>query len=208
MTVATEHPLGNPNPDPEPLPEPSIVDQILDLDAFLSADVRLPEKSARFCTKPDIQALIEDLHAELESLTDHVGKPLSSTEDADLEAGAGRSAGTVAAEIRALQEEYAAAFRTIRVRAMPEDKWEAFEVKWKEALAEQPPYPTEMWVELIVASAIAPKFTPEKVTAFRARAGHTAFTALANAAWRANTESGVSIPKSPLSSAVLRHTRR
>ena len=89
---------------------------------------------------------------------------------------------------------------------LPEDDWQAFLTKHKAALEKGEPYPPEMWDELIAACAIAPRMSEDNVRAFRAKFGHTAFAEVSLAAWRVNTSSGVSVPKSSLSSAVLRHT--
>jgi hypothetical protein len=59
-----------------------IVDTILDLDGLLSADVRRAEKTARFCSKPWLEADIDELVFELESLTDNDGIPLPAGEHA------------------------------------------------------------------------------------------------------------------------------
>lgn len=180
----------------------SIVDTILNLDEFLSGDVRRAETTARFCTRPELEAAMEDLNAELDSLTDSQGRPLPVV-DEDL-AGGGRSALVVASEIKTLQQEYAAAMRSVRMRAMGEDDWTAFQARHKKAIEEGVPYPLEFWEDLIVRSAAAPKFTAETLRDFRSKVGHAVFDEMANKAYRVNTMSGVSIPKSFLSSAVLR----
>jgi hypothetical protein len=197
--------FGNPNGVSPQTKAASVVDRILDLDALLSADVRLAEKSARFSTKPDIEARMEELVAELETLVDSQGRP--KIMDASMSDGV-RSAEVVSREVNALEDEYAASMVTVRVRQMDEDDWTAFQAKWKTVLAEMPPYPVAFYDELITKSATQPTFTAEQVRGLRAKVGHPAFNAIAQAAWAVNTESGVSVPKSSLSSAVLRHIER
>lgn len=181
----------------------SIVDNILDLDALLSADIRLAEKSARFSTNPAIEAEMEDLVAELETLVDSDGRPKSQL-DASVAGSGGRSADFVSLEIDKLEDEYAASMVTVRLRQLDEDDWTAFLTKWKTTLADLPPYPPAFWEELIVKSAIRPTFTADQLREFRRKVGHPAFEAVSGAAWAVNTQSGVSVPKSSLSSAVLR----
>lgn len=183
----------------------SIVDSILDLDELLASDVRLAEKSARFCVRPDLEAKMEELNAELETLVDSQGREKKRI-DASMEDT--RSATAVAMEINDVEAEYAAAMRTVRVRQMDEDDWTAFQTKWKEALNDNPPYPPAFWEELIVESAVQPTFTVEKLRAFRKKMGHPAFNEIAQAAWAVNISSGVNIPKSLLSSLVLNRTER
>ncbi len=202
-----DHPLGDINGTSgseasSPVAEPSIVDQILNLDDFLSGDVRRAEKTARFCTRPDLEADVDDLHAELAAMgVDDRGR-LPDQDDESLGDG-GRTAQTVALELRAKQVEMGKYFRSVRVRALPEEEWRAFYEKHRKDLEDNKRTPA-MWDELIIACAIAPTFTPETIRAFRKKASHTAVDEIATAAWLVNTQSGVSIPKSSLSSAVLK----
>lgn len=202
--------------DPAQPDASSIVDTLLDLDALLSADVRRAEKTFRFCTRPDLEAKMEDLQAELESLVDINGRPKKSV-DASMADGS-RSATQVSLDIEALEDEYAAAMRVGRVTQMDEDDWAAFTTQWKSVLSDMPPYPPTFYEALIVRSKAAlvvdgsgrlgSPFTVEQVRTFRKKFGHPAFNAISDAAWRVNNESGVSVPKSALSSAVLRLTEQ
>lgn len=199
----TEHPLGNPN-GTAPLLDPgkSIVDTVLDLDDFLSGDVRLALKQASFYTRGDLEAEIEELNAELDSLTDSQGRPLPVL-DASIGDGE-RSASVVAQELLDKQREYARSRRVIVMQQLDEDDWAAFQAQWKDALAQQPPYPPEFYADLISKCALRPQIPAEKIAAFRKRVGAPAYEEIWRAAWTVNTQSGVSIPKSLLSSAVLR----
>lgn len=202
----SEHPFGNPDEQHHngvDIDHGSIVDTVLKLDEFLSGEVRRAEKSAAFYTRPDLEATIEDLHAELNALLDSNGRPLRPV-DQDLADGA-RSAAVVQQELRDVQAEYAASRRTVRMRAMDEDEWAAFQGRHRAVFSEGLlPYPPEFWEDLIVRSASAPRFTPEQLREFRAKVGHAVYDELASTAWAVNTSSGVSIPKSSLSSAALR----
>lgn len=155
---------------------------------------------------------MEDLQAELETKVDSNGRPKTKV-DADMADGS-RSAHQVSLDIEALEGEYAAAMRSGRVQQMDEDDWTAFTTQWKSVLQDMPPYPPAFYEALIVRSKAAlvidggklgAPFTVEQVRTFRKKFGHPAFNAIAQAAWAVNNESGVSVPKSSLSSAVLRH---
>lgn len=207
----TTTPFGDPSlgDDTAPAPalrEPSIVDTILELDAFLSAEVRLAEKTARFCTRPDIEADIDALELELEQLVDANGKP----RDNDPALGEGRTAYDVAAEIQERRHEYAAAMRSVRMRQMDDTTWQAFRDKHSAAFGDDVDLPARrvMYDDLLVASAAAPKLTHAKLEQLRGRVGSPQIDELVNTAWHVNTQSGVSVPKSLISSAVLRQQAR
>lgn len=192
----------------------SIVDTLLDLDELLSSDVRLAERSAIFYTRPDLEARIGELNAELDGLTDSQGRPQTPV-DASVGDGV-RSAHVVALEIREAEQKYAASKRIANLRQMDEDDWAAFLQRHKAALAEDPPYPPDFYEDLIVRSnarliidaetgEFGKPFTAEQVRGFRKKFGHPAFNEIFQAAWAVNSQSGVSVPKSWLSSAVLKH---
>jgi hypothetical protein len=198
-----DQPLGDPT-GPTPAVDielPSIVDTILNLDEFLSGDIRRAEKTARICTRPDLEADIDDLEAELAGLVDDRGNPLTVEES--LGEGNGRTAQTVALEIRDKQREMAASMRSIRLRQLPEDKWAVFHEKHLKDLGDDG-VTNAAWDELIVACAIAPTITPEQLKQMRERLGHPAIDVIATKAWNVNTKAGVSIPKSLTSSVVLK----
>lgn len=213
MTDAkTDHPLGDLDGTGEApaavVEMPSIVDTILNLDEFLSGDVRRAERTARFATRPDLEADIDELDAQLEMLTDGAGNPLDSKPERALGEEGGASADQLADKIKALQIEYGASFRSVRLRQMAGDDWTAFQSKWRKELDAGSPFPDSMWDDLIVECAYAPAFTLAKIQKLRTMIGFPQVNAIAMAAWQANTQSGVSIPKSPLSSAVLRRRAR
>lgn len=202
--MTESHPLGDVNgTTPTAVADhTSIVDQVLDLDDFLSSDVRLAVKQGAFYTRPDLEAAIEDLNAELDSLTDAQGRPLPVLDRA---VGDGeRSALVVAQELADLQKEYARSRRVIVMQQLNDDGWAEFRATWKTALDGNPPYPPEFYSDLISRCAVRPKIPADKVPELRQKLGGPAFDALWQAAWSVNTQSGVSIPKSFLSSTVLR----
>jgi len=183
----------------------SVVDKVLDLNELLSRDVRLAERQAVFYINPEIEAAIDGLNAELDAMTDSQGRPLKGI-DVSLEDS--RTPEVVAAEITALQKEYAASQRVVVMRQMDSDDWAEFQSTWKKALAEQPPYPPEFYAALISRCAIQPKISEAEVGKLRKALGGPAFDTLWSTAWTVNTVSGVSIPKSLLSSVVLRPSQR
>jgi hypothetical protein len=202
MHMTTEqHPLGNVNGTA--VDAKSIVDQVLDLDEFLAAEVRLAVRQAAFYTRGDLEASIDELNAELNSLTDSQGRPLPVL-DGDLEAA--RPARVVASELLEVQKEYAASRRVILMQQLDQDDWAAFQQRWKEELTKNPPYAAEFYEDLITRSAMKPKITVEQLRALRKKLGAPAFDELWQSAWGVNTQSGVSIPKSLLSSDVLRQS--
>jgi hypothetical protein len=184
----------------------SIIDEVLNLDEFLAADVRLAQKQAAWYTKPDLEARIEQLIAELDPLTDPNGRPLLVNRDDSLEES--RTAEVVATELAAVQREYAASRRYILMQQLDQDDWDAFQAEWKDALANDPPYPPEFYAALISRCAIRPKIPADKVAPLRKKIGAPAFDVVWQTAWNVNTRSGVSIPKSLLSSVVLRAGQR
>lgn len=186
--------------------DPSIVDTILDLDELLSSDVRRAEATARFSIKPWLEGEIEELERELDDLTDGSGKPAGRGEASLADEGPS-AAFLKAEEIQAKRQEYAESFRSVRVEQLSSDDWLAFNQKHRKALDSPPPYPAAMWDELIAACAIAPKMPLEKVQALRKKIGQPQMHEIASKCWQANTEQGVSVPKSPLSSHVLRLQR-
>lgn len=192
------HPLGNPDGAPPPVPAASIVDTILDLDELLSADVRRAEKTARFCTKPWLEADIEELEYELEAMLDENGNALEGQEAA---------AEAKAREIQELRVQYGQAFRSVRMGQLPADKWGEFKAKHRETLDRGAPFPDAFYDELIAASALRPAMPLEKVQHLRTVLGDPQMDELSVKAWQVNAESGVSIPKSPTSSHVLRRAR-
>lgn len=200
---APDSPFGTPNPAPgtppvEP-PPVSIIDTILQLDDFLSGDVRRAEKTARFCSKPWLEAEIDELVFELEGLTDEQGNPRPGQE---------KAAEAKAIEIQTLQAEMGAAFVSVRMAQLASDKWQEFRATWREVLDKGAPYPNDFYNQLIEVSAKTPAITAEQVVALRGKLGDPQMDVLASAAWAVNTESGVSIPKSSLSSHVLRRAAR
>lgn len=185
----------------------SIVDTMLDLDEFLSGDVRLAEKTAYFTTEPQLEAEIDELEARLGEITDEHGRPVEQGERSA--ADGQHPAYALADEIEAKRAQLHKSRRGVRVRQLPSSDWAAFKEKHKKALADPEHERRQaMWDELIVACAIAPAFTPEKLKKLRTMVGDPQVAEIELACWQACTSSGVSVPKSLLSSAVLKHQAR
>lgn len=179
---------------------------ILDIDELLSAATsHLAEKTIFIYLRPDLEAQIDALELKLAAITDGSGQVSTNSEVAVGEAAtSGSDATAVAEEIQALRREYAASRRGIKVRQLNDEDWPAFEAKWKKALSDGAPYPVEMWNELIVASALAPRLAVEEVKGMRKKLGSPAMRTLEMGCWDLNTRSGASVPFSQLASRALR----
>jgi hypothetical protein len=179
----------------------SIISTILDLDELMSADVRLAERTVTIYTRPDIEARIDALEAELGELLGPNGE-LPSEMDASLGDADQARAYELADEIEIARKEYAASGRQIRVRQLPSDDWTAFRARHKKALDAGRPYPDDMWSELVSLSAVEPTLSKEQVGKLRTVLGAPVLHMLSGACFSLNTEAGVSVPKSRLSSLV------
>lgn len=181
----------------------SIISTILDLDELMSADVRLAERTITIYTRPDLEARIDALEAELSDLLGPEGQ-LPATLDASLGEDDNARAFEIAEEIETVRKAYAASGRQIRIRQLPSDDWTAFRERRKQAFADGAPFPDDMWAELITLSAVDPTISAEQVANLRKVLGAPILHMLASACFSLNTEGGVSVPKSRLSSLVLR----
>lgn len=192
---------------PEPAAETdalgSIVDTILDLDQLLSADVRRAEDTYRLYRRPDLQAEITALEEQLDAMTDALGNPI----EADVGLGEGAGAHTIALRIQELRRQYMAASGLVRLRQMDGDEWEAFKIKWKTEIATGD-MSLKLANALVAATVVEPSLSVTNVIKLRQLYGATQTDELAKACWRVNTQEGVSVPKSPLSSHVLKQQER
>lgn len=180
----------------------SIVDTVLDLDEALSGDVRRAERTARFCIKPHLHAVLDRLEGELEDLTDAQGRPLEKGADSPLASDA-RDLDVVMTEYRAAQGEYVAAMRSVTVAAMEPTGWKAFKTKWaKQVAAEQ--MSDDMRKELVVKCSSRPEISADQYDKLLDRYGEAAMARIGQAAWAACDHTGVDVPKSPVFSAVQR----
>lgn len=196
-------------PTTDPAIDTSIIDEILDIDALLASNIERAERSEVLYTKPHLEAKIDALEAELERL--NIGSDSNSPDGeaavGDAPAAGGRSPEVVAREIQALRREYAASGRLVRLRQLPSEEWTSFEATWKDALSKPPPFPAAMWDDLIAKCAIAPELPVAKVRDLRKKLGHPPLHKLALTCWDLNTEAGVSVPFSRLSSDALKPKR-
>jgi hypothetical protein len=181
----------------------SIISTILDLDELMSAEVRLAERIVTIYTRPDLEARIDALEAELTDLLGPNGE-LPSEMDATLGDADTARAYALSDEIETARKEYAASGRQIRVRQLPSDDWTAFRARRKKELDDGAPYPDDMWSELITLCAVEPTLSKEQVAKLRTILGAPVLHMLASACFSLNTEGGVSVPKSRLSSLVRR----
>lgn len=184
----------------------SIIDEILDIDALLASEIERSERSEILYLKPHLEAKIGALENELQRLSIDTDSKTPDAERslADAPAAAGRTAEVVAREIQSLRAEYAASGKLVKIRQLPSEDWTAFEALWKDTLAKGAPYPATMWDDLIAKCAIAPELPLAKVQALRKKLGHPPMHKLALSCWELNTQAGVSVPFSRLSSAVLK----
>lgn len=178
----------------------SIIDTILELDQLLSADVRRAEGTFRLFRRGDLLAVITDLEDQLAAITDDMGRPVTD-DDSLADSGQARS---LALQIQATRKAYAAASGNIRLTQIDPDEWEAFRTKWKREL-EKPEGPgTNFWNALIAETVSQPKLTQTQVIKMRQLYGGPQLDKLGQACWQINTQAGASVPKSPLSSLVLK----
>lgn len=206
--AAATHPLGNPAPAAASRQVPTAteaVQNILDLDALLSsAQVHRAEKTATIYLRSDLEGDFDRLEAELELLTDSTGKPYPVPEGV-LE-DVHRTAQQVATEIQAVIAEYGASAQWVRFRQRPADEWQEFLDRHKGS--DEGTRPPEFWNDLIAFAAVGPAMSVVQVAQLRTKLGAPQMTVLGNAAWNVNAQSGVSIPKSLLSSHVLKQASR
>lgn len=201
-TATPTHPLGNvADPDAPTDDAKSIVDTLFKLDELMSGAVRRARKSASFYIRPDLEARLDELDAELASLVDSQGRPRTIIDQA---VGDGtRSAESVALERQEVAIEMEASRRRIVFEQVDEDRWAAHLAKHKDTLDGEPPFTAEFYEETISMSAVQPTLSIDEVREIRKRMGRPVFDLLFSKAWDVNSRSGVSIPKSLISSAVL-----
>lgn len=182
-----------------------IIDDFLDLDEILSAQVHRAERTEILYLKPHLEAEIDALEAELEKAASNPHWTDTSGEAAVGDQPAGSAtAEELAEQIQAKRREYAESGKKVLLRQLPSEEWTGFEATWKKALDTGSPYPAEMWDDLISKCAVRPTMPVDKVKALRKKLGYPPLHKLALTAWKLNTEGGVSVPFSRLSSDVLR----
>jgi hypothetical protein len=179
------------------LSTPGLGETILTLDELMNS-ARRPERTARICLRPDLQADLDELEAQLGVYADSRGEF-----DPSDEALAGGAVSELANRIQQVREQMQASMRSVRVRAMPKDEWATFVETHSDDKARDG-FKPDFWPLLVSKCAIAPTFNTEQVTALRSTLGQPAFDAIAVAAFKANTADGVDVPKSPLSSRALK----
>ena len=176
--------------------EPSVADVILDLDAFMSSDIRRAEKVAYVVTRADLEARLDELDHELETLTDDHGRPLQPAGEQSIGEATGRTYETVKAERDHVRSKMIASKRGFRLLQMKGDDWQAFRTKWRKAFDTGTPYPDALWNEMVAACLVLnTPTTPEAVGKLRGILGAAPLAELEYKAWQVNANSGIDIPK-------------
>jgi hypothetical protein len=181
------------SPDPEPA---------LDLSAMkvwtiaeILAEAELPEKRAKICLKPNLQAEYDGYITELSTLVNARGELIVDEED-DL--------GTVSAEARArelgdkaqaVQAKMMAAMWYPLFRGMAEEDFAVFNKKHlpKSDDADR----TDYFNLLIAECSCDPKLTVENMVALRKKLGSKAIATLVDTVTEVCVRAGVDVPKLP-----------
>lgn len=168
------------------------VESVLDLDEVMN-QARLPERSARICLRGDLQAEHDELVEKLSGLVDSSGQLI---DDDEATLADGNPAEEINDQLKALQAQMKSSMRTVRFRALTEDKWRAFQTEHQDKNGDVKDH-NQSNADLIAATAIAPKMTVAQVVALREKLSPPQYVELADAAFYACTTGGVDIPKSP-----------
>lgn len=171
---------------------------VLDIDELMSAGRRV-ERVARFCIDGTAYSRLLEIDDEIAELDTRPGfadpgdEPLTGDRLTEL----GQEREQVAATV-------AAAMRTVRVQAMPDEEWRALLRKYKHDQGKALPN-EDFWTELITECAVQPTLDTAAVAKLRRTLGMAQFNTIPTACWEANTTDGVDIPKLP---ASLREQKR
>lgn len=189
-----------------PTETPSInldaIENVLTLDAILHG-ARLPERTARICKRGDLLGRLDDVEGRLEELVDDEGE-LIVEETALGEQG---EVAQLSHEALALRTEIAKNTFPFVVRAMGSSKWKVFVEKWQDT--KNGTFKPGMNDALIIACAASPVIADqEQLDRFRDAFSHAQTNAVFQAAFVANTQSGLDIPKLPPFLAGQKHEER
>lgn len=182
----------------------SIIDTVLDLNAFMAADIRLPARTTYVQTRPHLFARRDELIEELKRYVDDRGNLVGD------EAAAGERDGTVVmADLKVIQDALDAgrAAGKVIVEKMSTAAWDAFGKRFADELDEQR-LTLEMRRQLVVDSPTTPAIDETAYDWIREHWGDPAIGAISDAAWDANTATGADQGKSPLYSLVQRQRAR
>lgn len=169
------------------------VETVLDLDEVMDS-ARAVERTAKICLRGDLQEQYDATLLELSQLVDIDGNVVT-----DGEAGLAdqSKAQQLADQAASLQADISAATRVIRFRAMSSDGWEAFVEKHTNKTTNQAKDALAYANELISRCAFEPTLSVTQVQQLRTKLSANQMTELFQKALKANTEGGLSIPKSP-----------
>jgi hypothetical protein len=189
-------------PDAAPSIDLDAIENVLTLDAIISG-ARLPERTVRIYKRGDLLGQLDDVEGRLEELVDEDGEPF----DQDLAIGEESEYSQLVRLSRAIRAELAKDSFAFRVRAMGSSKWKVFVEKWKDTKTGT--FKEGMSDALIIESAVSPVIPDQaSLDRFREAYAHTQTNAVFQAAFIANTKTGLDIPKLPDSLVALKHEER
>lgn len=155
---------------------------------------RRVERTVPICIRGDLQAEYDRVIAELGKLVTPSGQLLeeaSMAPDGDEAASVAQALYEELEGIRAQMVEWT---RSVRVRAMPADEWPAWDKAHRPKDSEADF--TDYNVAIIAECAVSPTLTQDEARTMFKSLGHPTMLKVANAAYSANTQSGIDIPKS------------
>lgn len=178
------------------------LENVLTLDGIISG-TRLPERTVRIYKRGDLLGQLDDVEGRLEELVDDEGEPLEE----DLGLGEQSEIVTLTQRSRLLRTELAKDSFGFKVRAMGSTKWKQFVAQWEDPKTRG--FKDGMNDALIIASAASPPIPDAaSLERFRDAFNHNQISAVFQAAWIANTKSGLDIPKLPDFLAAQKHEER
>lgn len=179
------------NPEAKPSIDLQAIDNILNLDDIISG-ARLPERTVRICKRGDLLGQLDDVEGRLEELVDDDGE--LAVEETAL--GEESEVATLTREALALRTEIAKNTFPFRVRAMGSSKWNKFVEKWQDTRTQgfKPGFNDALVIACSVSPAIPDQSALER---FRDAFSFHQTNSVFQAAFIANTQSGLDIPKLP-----------
>lgn len=199
--TASDSPLGNPDGPAAAAPAGRIAWTI---DDILSR-ARTPERYAKVCLRGDLEARHEQLVRDLTPLIDAQGTVLDPDEEASLGEGTNASrAQQLAADLATVREEMAQNMWFPLFRGMPSDAMAVFN---EAHYPKKETAPLNDYNDRLIATCMVdPVVTVEQVRELRKKLGSRAMLELIKTATEVNTQGGVDIPFSPISSPALKPT--
>jgi hypothetical protein len=162
--------------------------QILDIDEIL-ATAALPEKVAYFTVAPALEAELDVLVAELDTLVDHLGRARAETPE-DV-----RPVGDVVADIESVRGRLLESRRSVRMRGLSAEGWDEFMKRHRTAVdggvATSPPVAGE----LISLCAVEPEMSAEQVAGLWKALGPSQMKVLVDTAFHLHLSSPVDMPR-------------